>query len=288
MDEENGDALTAVERWADSAVAESSLLDGGEVGTVRRLDLADGRRVVAKTGPTDPRIEAGMLRHLREAGGLRVPDVLHVGDGALVLEYVANDADAGVTPAVERDLADALATLHATTPDAGAFGFPFDTLTGPYAQPNPWTDSWATFFGEHRLAHAATRAHEEGVLPATDRERIESLVADLPSLLSHDPRPSLVHGDVWRGNVLIDDGEVAALLDPACYYADPEVELAYVEWTGTGGDAFLDRYREVAAIADGYPSRAPAYRLYPLLTHLRYFGDEYLDEVRATLSTVGY
>lgn len=288
MNEGTDDTIAAVERWADAAVAESRLLDGGEVGTVRRLDLANGRRVVAKTGPTDPRIEAGMLRHLRETGGLRVPDVLHVGDGVLVLEYVASDGDATVTPAVERDLADALATLHATTPETDAFGFPFDTLTGPYDQPNPWVDSWPAFFGEHRLAHAAARADEEGVLPAADRVRVAALVGDLPGLLEHEPTPSLIHGDVWAGNVLVAGDRVAALVDPACYYADREVELAYVEWTGTGGDAFRDRYREVAGIPDGYREREPAYRLYPLLTHLRYFGEAYLEEVRATLSALGY
>ncbi|MFC6787081.1 fructosamine kinase family protein [Halobaculum halobium] len=284
----NEETLAVVERWADCAVAEAARLDGGEVGTVHRLDLADGRRVAAKTGPTDPGVEAAMLRHLDERGGLRVPAVFHAGDGVLVLEYVRNDGAATITPAVERDLAGRLAALHATAPDADAFGFPFDTLTGPYTQPNPWTESWPTFFGERRLEHAATRAHEEDVLPATDRERIESLVADLPTLLGHDPSPSLIHGDVWAGNVLVDGDRVAALLDPACYYADPEVELAYVEWTGTGGDAFLERYREVAGVADGYREREPAYRLYPLLTHLRYFGDEYLGEVRATLSDLGY
>lgn len=284
----NGDVRTAVERWADAAVSESRLLDGGEVGTVRRLDLADGRQVVAKAGPTDPRVEAGMLRHLRERAGLRVPDVLHVGDGVLVLEYVASDDDAAVTPAVERDLAERLASLHATTAGTDAFGFPFDTLTGPFDQPNPWVDSWPAFFGGHRLAHAAARADEEGVLPAADRERVTALVGDLPGLLDHEPTPSLVHGDAWTGNVLVAGDRVAALVDPACYYADREVELAYVEWTGTGGDAFRDRYREVAGIADGYREREPAYRLYPLLTHLRYFGEGYLDEVRSTLSALGY
>lgn len=282
------DTIAVVERWADCAVDGSALLDGGEVGTVRRVDLTDGRRVVAKTGPTDPRVEAGMIRHLREEGGVRAPGVFHAGDGVLVLEYVASDADADVTPAVEHDLAERLAVLHAAAPDAGAFGFPFDTLTGPYDQPNPWTDSWPSFFGEHRLERAAACAHKEGVLPAADRERVATLADDLSALLDHEPTPSLIHGDVWAGNVLVAADRMAALVDPACYYADPEVELAYVEWTGTGGDAFLDRYREVAAIADGYREREPVYCLYPLLTHLRYFGDEYLGEVRATLSELGY
>ncbi|MFC7136044.1 fructosamine kinase family protein [Halobaculum litoreum] len=275
-----------VEAWAGRAVAGATPLDGGEVGTVHRVTLADGRRVVVKTGPTEPAVEAGMLRHLADEVGLRVPDVLHAGDGVLVVAYVDGDDDAEVTPAVERDLADRLAALHATTADA--FGFPFDTLTGPYAQPNPWTDAWPAFFADHRLAHAAERARDEGVLPGADRERVRALVEDLPALLDHDPTPALVHGDVWAGNVLVDDDRVAAFVDPACYYADPEVELAYVAWTETGGDAFRERYAAVAGLADGHDERAPAYRLYPLLTHLRYFGDEYLAEVRATLTELGY
>ncbi|MFC7097565.1 fructosamine kinase family protein [Halobaculum marinum] len=282
----DADTLTTVRAWAGCEVTSATLLDGGEVGTVRRVDLADGRRVVVKTGPPDPTVEAGMLRHLAAEGGLRVPAVHHAGDGVLVLEHVAHDADAAVTPAVARDLAERLAALHATTADA--FGFPFDTLTGPYDQPNAWTDAWPAFFGEHRLAHSATQAHEEGVLPAADLNRVDALVDDLPDLLDHDPTPALIHGDVWAGNVLHDGERVTALLDPACYYGDPEVELAYVEWTETGGAAFRERYREVARVADGYADREPVYRLYPLLTHLRYFGTEYLDEVRATLSVVGY
>ncbi|MFC7070924.1 fructosamine kinase family protein [Halobaculum lipolyticum] len=282
----NATTRERVEGWAGCAVASATLLDGGEVGTVCRVDLADGRRVAVKTGPTDPTVEARMLRHLAEEGGLRVPDVYHADDEVLVLEYVAGDGAAAVTPAVERDLAERLASLHATTADA--FGFPFDTLTGPYDQPNPWTDSWPAFFGEHRLAHAATQAHEEGVLPAADLKRVDALVDDLPDLLDHDPAPALIHGDVWAGNVLHDGERVTALLDPACYYGDPEVELAYVEWTETGEAAFRERYREVAGVADGYTRRAPVYRLYPLLTHLRYFGEEYLGEIRATLDELGY
>ncbi|WP_277554256.1 fructosamine kinase family protein [Halobaculum limi] len=284
MDDIDDETRTRIVAWADCDIASVALLDGGEVGTVHRVDLVDGRRVVAKTGPTDPGTEARMLRHLTENGGLRVPDVYHAGDDLLVMEFV--DGDGPLTASVERDLADRLAALHAT--DADAFGFPFDTLTGPYDQPNPWTDSWPEFFGEQRLRHAATQAHDESVLPATDLQRVETLVSDLPAILDHDPTPSLIHGDVWRENVRTDGTQVTALLDPACYYADREVELAYVEWTETGGEAFVERYREVAGVDDGYREREPVYRLYPLLTHLRYFGEEYLETVRGTLSTLGY
>lgn len=274
----------AVEDWAGCPVEAATELDGGQIGAVHRVDLADGRRVAVKTAGVDLTTEARMLAHLREAGGLRVPEVHHATPDLLVMEFVAGDST--VTPAVERDLAERLASLHAV--EADAFGFPFDTLTGLYRQPNPWTDDWATFFRDHRLAYAADRAREEGALPADLGERLDHLVDDLPGLVDHDPTPGLVHGDVWDANLLTDGESVRAFLDPACYYADPEVELAYVEWTGVGGDAFFERYREVAGIRSGYDERRLIYRVYPLLTHVRYFGEAYLDQLEGVLERLGY
>lgn len=274
----------AVADWADCRVESVTELDGGQVGSVHRVDLADGRRVVVKTADTDLRTEAEMLAHLRSVGDLRVPEVYHVTADLLVMEFVSGDST--VTPAVERDLAERLAALHAT--DADQFGFPFDTLTGKFRQPNPWTDDWATFFRDERLGHAAACAREESVLPADLADRLADIGDDLPHLLDHDPTPTLIHGDVWSANLLTDAQSVRAFLDPACYYADPEVELAYAEWSGVAGDAFFERYREVAGVDAGYDERRHVYRLFPLLTHLRHFGREYLEPLDATLELLGY
>lgn len=274
----------AVADWAGTTVVSTSKLDGGEIGVVHRVDLDDGRSVVAKTGPIDLTVEARMLAHLADEGGLLVPDVLYATDDLLVLPFV--DGDGTVTPSVERDLAERLASLHATTADA--FGFPFDTLTGVYRQPNPWIDDWATFFRDHRLGRAVGRAREDCALPVELVERFSVLQADLDGLLDHDPTPSLIHGDVWAENLLTDGESIRAFLDPACYYADPEVELAYAAWTGVAGDAFFERYRARSGIAEGDAERRDVYRLYPLVTHLRYFGEEYLDPIRETLDGLGY
>ncbi|MFC6725070.1 fructosamine kinase family protein, partial [Halobium palmae] len=108
-----------------------------------------------------------------------------------------------------------------------------------------------------------------------------------------DPRespdaPALLHGDVWRTNVLVDLGDVAAFVDPATYYGHPEVELAYVDWLDTFGRTFFERYRDRRGIADGFDRRKNVYALYPQLTHVRLFGGRYVDVVDRTLSTLGY
>jgi fructosamine-3-kinase len=260
-------------------------LDGGMIGSVYRVDLADGTRQVAKVGDTPLTVEAFMLRYLAEHSDLPVPTVYHATDDLLVIEYVEGTSE--ITPAVERDLADHLARLHDVS--AEAFGFPRDTLDGPLRQPNPWTDSWIEFYRDQRLDPATDGAREHGPLTDALADRLAALSADLDALLREPDRPALVHGDVWRTNLLVRDGRVVAVLDPAIYYADPEIELAYVDWTDTGGDAFFDRYREHRGIADGFlETRRDVYTLYPLLVHVRLFGEEYLDDLDRTLERLGY
>jgi len=92
--------------------------------------------------------------------------------------------------------------------------------------------------------------------------------------------PSLVHGDLWSGNILeTDDG--IALVDPAVYYADREVELAYLELFGGAPMGFMEAYAAAYPLADGYEVRRPILQIYPLMVHVNHFGAEYgpmLDE----------
>ncbi|MFW5956455.1 MAG: fructosamine kinase family protein [Halorhabdus sp.] len=260
-------------------------LDGGMIGQVHRVDLADGSSVVAKTGETPLSIEGDMLRFLETSSDLPVPTVYAASEDLLVIEYVAGDST--ITPAVARDAADHLAALHETTADA--FGFEFDTLLGPLAQPNPWSERWLPFYREHRLLRQARGAREDGPLDRDRFERLRSVADDLEALLREPDAPALIHGDVWRTNVLAADGEIQAFLDPAIYYAHPEIELAYVDWTDTFGDPFFERYRERRRIEPGFfERRRYVYRLYPLLVHVRLFGEQYLPGLDDALSTLGY
>jgi fructosamine-3-kinase len=269
-----------------AATVGAAELDGGEVGTVHRVALADGRTVVAKTGPTPLTVEAGMVRYLDAESPLPVPTVLAATDDLLVLEYVPGDG--AVTPAVERDLADRLAALHGVTADRP--GFPFDTLTGSLRLPNPRVDSWVEFVREFRLRYVLDRAVAGGAVTDRLRDRVEALAADLGSILVEPRAPALLHGDVWTGNLVVDGDRdrVAALLDPACFYGHPEYELAYVRWTDTGGEEFFGRYRERRGLDPGADRRMRAYAVVPILVHCWYFGAAYREDLDAALSDLGY
>jgi fructosamine-3-kinase len=268
-----GDPPTAVEE-----------LHGGMVGTVHRVAFADRDPVVAKTGDTPLDVEARMLRYLGRESDLPVPAVVFDSPSLLLLEHV--DGDTVHDADVERDAAAHLAALHDRSADA--FGFPFDTLTGPVDQPNPWTDSWVDFFGEHRLGHVTGRAREAGTVSESLAGRVDDVVAALDALLVEPDRPALLHGDVWTENVLARDGRVRAFLDPACYYGHPEVELAYVAWTGTFGEAFFDRYHRIRGIESGFEERRRVYELYPLVVHAHLFGGRYRSLLDDALAGLGH
>ncbi|MFB6127026.1 MAG: fructosamine kinase family protein [Halolamina sp.] len=219
-----------------------------------------------------------------------MPEVLWASDGLLVLEHVAGDTlGPDSSPAVARDLGRRLADLHGVTAERD--GFPFDTLSGAYRQPNPRTDDWPTFFGECRLRHVSDAARDEGTLSSAVHDWVTDLVADLDRLVPPEPPASLCHGDLWQENVVVapEGDRIAAVLDPACSYGHAEVDLAYCDYVGLG-EAFFAGYRERRAIPPGFRERRrDVYALYPLLEHVRVFDeDRYRAGVADVLDRLGY
>lgn len=257
-------------------------LAGGCVGEVYRADLANGASLVIKAG--GPRgtldVEGLMLRFLGANSPLPVPRVIHAEPDLLVMEYI--DGLSRFDEGAERHAAELLAALHQVR--GPSFGFERDTLIGALHQPNPPTGSWVEFFRDQRLLYMAREAHREGRLTGALLGRVEGLAPRLPDLLDEPEHPSLIHGDVWGGNVLARGGRVAAFIDPAIYFAHPEIELAFITLFSTFGRAFFERYEQLRPIRPGFfEARRHVYNLYPLLVHVRLFGGGYVGQVAAIL-----
>lgn len=263
-------------------------LGGGDIAKVYRLEMPDGARIVAKLGEALD-IEGSMLRYLADHSALPVPQVLHAAPGLLIMEYLENDGTIDV--AAEIHAAELLAALHsldAPALAAPAFGFDGDTLIGGLRQPNPWTGSWRTFFRDQRLLHMAGEAVLAGRLPAGAMRRIGKLADRLDQWIEEPEAPSLLHGDMWAGNVLVSRGRITGFVDPAIYYGDPEIELAFSTLFGTFGDPFFARYGELCVLKPGFfEERCDLYNLYPLLVHVRLFGGSYVSRVESTLNKFG-
>ncbi len=179
-----------------------------------------------------------------------------------------------------------LAGLHSVT--AERFGFHRDTVLGGLHQPNAQERSWIAFFRDHRLLYMARDCHAAGQLDARRLARLERFADKLGGLLEEPDAPSLIHGDMWGGNILSDRGRITGFIDPAIYYAHPEIELAFSTLFGTFGDAFFRRYNEIRPISPGFfETRKEIYNLWHLLTHVRLFGASYLPGIDRVISRHG-
>ena len=224
-----------------------------------------------------------MLEHLRPY--ISVPKVIGLNQDELVMEYIPNDGSS--TKATQIEIADALAALHRQSTDA--YGFDVDTTIGPFRQPNGFMPEWVAFYREKRVLDFAQKAFEEHQIDHTLFSRIERFADDFDNYLLEPERPSLLHGDIWGGNVLTNNNRFTALIDPAVYYGHVEVELAFIMMFHTFGDDFFSRYREHIPIVEGFfEERAAIYQLYPYLVHIRAFGGSYRAGLESIVGRFGY
>ena len=221
--------------------------------------------------------EADGLAALEATDTVRVPAVLGQGTtggfGWLILEWLE------LVPwqAQEVELARALARLHSQT--APAFGWHRDNFIGTTPQQKPRCMDWSAFWRDARLLPMVDAAAGCG-MSGTGLAQLQRLAGRLELFLSGDIRPSLVHGDLWAGNVAVCGGQ-PVIFDPAVYFGHHEVDLAMLELFGRPGPAFFDAYNDLLAISDGYYLRRDLYNLYHLLNHYRLFGGGYGDQAVA-------
>ncbi len=218
--------------------------------------------------------EAEGLAALREAGA-RAPEPYAHGlrEGRAYIEMERLElGGAPDWPALAR----MLAALHRHSGER--FGWGADNWIGLSPQKNGWREDWVGFYRDCRLAPQLERA---GLLPEA-----ETLIARLSAFFEgYRPAPSLLHGDLWSGNVgFTPAGPV--LFDPAVYYGDREADLAMTELFGGFPGEFYAAYRAAWPLDSGYETRKHLYNLYHLLNHLNLFGGGYLGQARAMLRSL--
>lgn len=276
-----------------SRVIHSRALPGGDIADVSLLTLENHTKIVAKRPRTDQpdttAVEAHMLHHLAQNSELPVPKVLLQSTGLLVLGYVPHRGNADPAAAAE-NIADHIATLHRVRPTEPHpyYGHTQDTFIGPLPQINTPSENWARFFAEQRLMTMARSCLNTYRFDEATFARIEMLASKLGDLLPAQPHSSLLHGDLWAGNILIDGNHAAAFIDPAISYGHREMDLAFIDLMGGLTSDFFDRYHANYALEpDFHQERKALYQLWPLLVHVRLFGGGYVGQVEETLKQFG-
>ena len=250
--------------------------DGAAIGETLLAD--DGRRVFLKSAPAaqidDLACEHDGLEALARPAALRVPAVLGFGEAGgrafLLLEHL------DIRPLDEAGgarMGEALARLHADT--AARHGWHRDNLIGRGTQPNRETTDWCLFWREQRLGHQLAALRERGG-DGRVLDMGEALMARLEERLAgHRPAPSLLHGDLWTGNLGQDEAGRPLVFDPAVYRGDRETDLAMTRLFGGVPGSLARVYEAAWPLPSGHEWRRELYNLYHLLNHAVLFGGGY-------------
>lgn len=275
----------------DVFVRSSVSLSGGDINVAAMLELTNGQKVFIKSNKSKGidffKAEVQGLSAINSTNTISVPKVLGLGVDSdmgafLILEYVETVRK---TKGYWGIFADELAAMHKADTSKylthGRYGFLNDNYIGFRNQINTAYDSWVDFFRECRLRPGFEGA--ESYFDTGMKKSINKLIDRLDKWLIEPDRPSLLHGDLWGGNVITGNDGKAWLIDPAVYVGHMEADLAMTELFGGFSGEFYSEYRTSGLISEGYEDRRKIYNLYHLLNHLISFGRSYYGAVANTV-----
>jgi protein-ribulosamine 3-kinase len=171
-----------------------------------------------------------------------------------------------------------LAQMHRHS--AGQFGFSSDNFIGTLPQSNGFDTSWTGFFVNNRLQPQIDQASD--LIPKLLRRQLDGLISRMGQFETGE-KPALVHGDLWSGNVLMDQNDRPVIIDPSVYYGNREVDLAMTRLFGGFSMGFYDAYQAEFPLCEGWEERIRVWNLYPILVHLNLFGEGYLPQLKNSL-----
>jgi len=261
---------------------------GGSISEAYKISTASGRNLFLKINTYVPddmfTKEKNGLNELHKSGSIKTPEVLLVDSSFILLEFISS---AVVSKKSFDDFGKRFALLHKYS--GNSFGFYEDNYIGSTAQINIADEDelkdWKIFYYNKRILFQYKLAEKNGYASKELTEAIIKLENKMEYILSGSyEKPSLLHGDLWSGNFIIDESGNACLIDPAVYYGNREADLAMTKLFGGFPSRFYESYNEVYPLKDGYDYRENLYKLYHVMNHLNLFGMSYYSQAISLLN----
>lgn len=228
--------------------------------------------------------EAKGLRKLAQ-NGVNTPQVAEVFEQGeyqlLILEHIESEHPAGL---FWKNFGIALGNLHKNSEQY--FGLTYPNYIGSLEQINEKKPSWEAFFIENRIHPLVKMAFDRELLDRKHIQWFDGFLTAYPELIPKE-KPSLLHGDLWSGNLLCGQHQLPVFIDPAIYYGHREVDIAMTRMFGGFDNSYLNDYNEILPLEKGWEKRLDFHNLYPNLVHLVLFGKSYLSGIESVIRVFG-
>jgi fructosamine-3-kinase len=268
------------------SVKQQRVMAGGSINAAFLLSGESAQYFVKTNHAGRESMFAAEVRGLQEMASshtIKVPEPVCYGDdntqSYIVLQYLEMDGRADQVV-----LGEQLAAMHRLT--AECYGWEMDNTIGATHQPNTWKESWLDFWREQRLGFQLQLAAENGY--GGELQTLgEKLLSEMPKLFAgREVLPSMLHGDLWGGNVAgLGDG-TPVIFDPAFYYGDREADLAMTYVFGGFSPDFYASYENAFPLDAGFTVRKTFYNIYHIINHLNLFGGGYHGQALHMLEQV--
>ena len=276
-------AKQIIKQELNSNIKKISQLGGGSINSVFLVEL-EKSRIVLKIN--DSLKFPGMFENEKKGllklnkSGVKTPQVIfEIAKGNLAflaLEYIPNGNFENWELFGEK-----LAVLHMNKYEF--FGLDYDNYIGSLRQINKKENNWKGFYSNQRLLHLTKFAFNKKLISKTDSKKMEELCLKLNTYIPFT-EPSLIHGDLWSGNLIFDEQGKPVFIDPAIYYGHPEMDWAMLSLFGTYPETAMKSYCNIIPLENNYFEREKIYQLYPLLVHLILFGRSYYRDITEILN----
>ena len=212
------------------------------------------------------------------------PRIINNNDYLVIMSFIDNNNNQ--PSKINDDLLEAIISLHSK--NSINYGFDFDTQIGGLRQINSYSKNWVEFYRDKRLYYIFDLINKKQPMDSSINTKINLLLKKIDNFIPNKPKPSLLHGDLWEGNILFKNKKFSGFIDPGSFFGHNELEVSYLRWFDPRfiDKNFLDRYNDYINIDKNYLEYEPIYQLYYSLLNVYLWDRSFVKNVRNLLERI--